>query len=207
MIASYLQPIALLEMSLTCSVVLITLLQKLSSKEIPFAIRLVLLLLLANLFFWPLGMSFELPLSAYVRGVTGDLSIVTLLLLWSSMLPSVKKTSLGFKVPLALIAIVFYPLALGFGMMDPYAWGYGSIGLLIAVVLFAIICGLAGWTKGVWILSFAIIAWAAHWHESANLWDYLLDPFLAIWALFAIPNAIYLKRREKTQSGYLFRAG
>ena len=207
MIASYLQPIALLEMSLTCSVVLITLLQKLSSKEIPFAIRLVLLLLLANLFFWPLGMSLELPLSAYVRGVTGDLSIVTLLLLWSSMLPSVKKTSLGFKVPLALIAIAFYPLALGFGMMDPYAWGYGSIGLLIAVVLFAIICGLAGWTKGVWILSFAIIAWAAHWHESANLWDYLLDPFLAIWALFAIPNALYLKRREKTQSGYLFRAG
>ena len=207
MIASYLQPIALLEMSLTCSVVLITLLQKLSSKEIPFAIRLVLLLLLANLFFWPLGMSLELPLSAYVRGVTGDLSIVTLLLLWSSMLPSVKKTSLGFKVPLALIAIAFYPLALGFGMMDPYAWGYGSIGLLIAVVLFAIICGLAGWTKGVWILSFAIIAWAAHWHESANLWDYLLDPFLAIWALFAIPNAIYLKRCEKAQSGYLFRAG
>ena len=207
MIASYLQPIALLEMSLTCSVVLITLLQKLSSKEIPFAIRLVLLLLLANLFFWPLGMSLELPLSAYVRGVTGDLSIVTLLLLWSSMLPSVKKTSLGFKVPLALIAIAFYPLALGFGMMDPYAWGYGSIGLLIAVVLFAIICGLAGWTKGVWILSFAIIGWAAHWHESANLWDYLLDPFLAIWALFAIPNALYLKRREKTQSGYLFRAG
>lgn len=207
MIASYLQLIALLEMSLTCAVVLIALLQKLSSKEIPFAIRLVLALLLANLFFWPLGMSLELPLSAYVRGVIGDLSIVTLLLLWSSIFPSAKKTPLGFKVPLALIAIAFYPLALGFGMMDPYAWGYGSIGLLIAVVLFAIIFGLAGWTKGVWILSFAIIAWAAHWHESANLWDYLLDPFLAIWALFAIPNAIYLKRREKAQSGYLFRAG
>ncbi|MBU3587502.1 hypothetical protein ICN30_06625 [Polynucleobacter sp. 31A-FELB] len=207
MIASYLQPIALLEMSLTCVVVLIALLQKLSSKEIPFAVRIVLALLLTNLFFWPLGMSLELPLSAYVRGVTGDLSIVTLLLLWSSMLPSAKKTPLGFKVPLALIAIAFYPLALGFGMMDPYAWGYGSIGFLVAVVLFAIVCGLAGWTKGVWIFSFAIIAWAAHWHESANLWDYLLDPFLAIWALFAIPNAIYRKRREKMQSGYLFRAG
>ena len=152
-------------------------------------------------------MSLELPLSAYVRGVTGDLSIVTLLLLWSSMLPSAKKTPLGFKVPLALIAIAFYPLALGFGMMDPYAWGYGSISFLVAVVLFAIVCGLAGWAKGVWILSFAIIAWAAHWHESASLWDYLLDPFLAIWALFAIPGAIYQKRREKAQSGYLFRAG
>lgn len=207
MMAAYLQTIALIEMSLTCAVVLTLLLQKLSSTEIPFSIRLLIVLFLANLFFWPLGMSLELPLSAYVRGVTGELSVVTMLLLWSSMLPQAKKTPLGFKVPLALISIVFYPLALGFGMLDPYVWGYGSIGFLGAVILFAIACGLAGWTKGVWIISLAIIAWVAHWHESANLWDYLLDPFLAIWALFAIPNAIYLQRREKAQSGYLFRAG
>lgn len=203
----YLQIIALFEMSLTCAVVLIILLQKVSSIEIPFAIRLVAVLLLGNLFFWPLGMSLELPLSGYVRGVTGELSVVTMLLLWGSILPTAKKTPLGFKVPLAVIAIAFYPLALGFGMVDPYAWGYGSIALLIAVILFAIGCGLAGWMKGVWIISFAIVAWAAHWHESTNLWDYLLDPFLAIWALLAILNAIYLKRREKAQSGYLFRAG
>lgn len=203
----YLQMIALLEMSLTCAVVLVVLLQKISSTEIPFAARLVAIFLLGNLFFWPLGMSMELPLAAYVRGVMGDLSIVSLLLLWSSVLPSVKKTPLAFKVSIAIVAVVFYPLALGFGMLDPYAWGYGSIGLLIAAILIAIVCGLAGWIKGVWVLSFAIIAWAAHWHESANLWDYLLDPFLALWAIFAIPNAIYLKRREKAQSGYLFRAG
>lgn len=203
----YLQSIALFEMSLTCAVVLIILLQKVSSIEIPSVIRLVAVLLLGNLFFWPLGMSLELPLSGYVRGVTGELSVVTMLLLWGSILPTAKKTPLGFKVPLAVIAIAFYPLALGFGMVDPYAWGYGSIALLIAVILFAIGCGLAGWMKGVWIISFAIIAWAAHWHESTNLWDYLLDPFLAIWALLAILNAIYLKRREKAQSGYLFRAG
>ena len=203
----YLQLIALLEMSLTCAVVLIILSQKMSSKEIPFAIRLLAVLLLVNLFFWPLGMSLELPLAAYVRAVTGELSIVTMLLLWSSMLPAAKKTPLGFKVVVALIAIAFYPLALGLGMLDPYAWGYGSIGFLIATIFFAIACGLAGWTKGVWILSIAIIAWTVHWHESANLWDYLLDPFLAIWALLAVPNMIYQKRRERAQSGYLFRAG
>ena len=207
MITPYLQLIALLEMSLTCAVVLVILAQKLSSIDIPFSVRLLAVLLLGNLFFWPPGMSMELPLAAYVRGVTGELSVVTMLLLWSSVIPSNQKTPLGFKVPLALIAIAFYPLALGLGMLDPYAWGYGSIGLLIAVILFAIICGIAGWIKGVWIISFAMIAWAAHWHESANLWDYLLDPFLAIWALIAIPKAIYLKRREKAQSGYLFRAG
>lgn len=207
MMTPYLQLIALVEMSLTCAVVLVILLQKLSSQEIPFVIRLVVVLLLANVFFWPLGMSLELPLSAYVRGVTGELSIVTTLLLWSALLSAAKKTPLGFKVAVLLIAVLFYPLALGLGMFDPYAWGYGSIGFLIATILFAIACGLAGWIKGVWILSFAIMAWAAHWHESANLWDYLLDPFLAIWALCTILRAVYLKRREKAQSGYLFRAG
>ena len=207
MINPYLQLIALLEMSLTCAVVLIYLLQKLFQMEIPFAARIALLLLLGNLFFWPLGLSLELPLAAYVRGVTGELSIVTMLLLWTGLLPSAKRTPWGFKVAVALIAIAFYPLALGFGMLDPYAWGYGSLGLLIGVIAFALLCGLAGWTKGVWILSLAIIAWAGHWHESANLWDYLLDPFLALWALFAIPHAMYCKRREKAQSGYLFRAG
>jgi hypothetical protein len=207
MMNPYLQLIALLEMSLTCAIVLTILSQKLSSKEIPFAIRALAVLLLVNLFFWPLGMSLELPLSAYVRGITGELSIVTMLLLWSSVLPSAKNIPPGFKVSVAVIAMVFYPLALGLGMLDPYAWGYGSIGLLIATIFFAVVCGLAGWTKGVWILSFAIIAWATHWHESSNLWDYLLDPFLAIWTLLAIPNAIYQKRRERAQSGHLFRTG
>lgn len=207
MMTPYLQTIALIEVSLTCAIFITIVLQKIFTKEMPFAIRVALALLLGNLFFWPIGMSLELPLAAYVRGVTGDLSIVSMLLLWASVLPATNKTPIGFKLSLALIAILFYPLALGFGMLDPYAWGYGSIGFLLAVILFAIICGLAGWTKGVWVISFALIAWATHWHESANLWDYLLDPFLAIWALFAIPSAIYRKRREKAQSGYLFRAG
>ncbi len=207
MITSYLQWIALIEMSITCAVVLAILIQKISSVEISLSARLLTVFLLANLFFWPLGMSMELPLSAYIRGVTGELSIVTMLLLWGSILPESNKTPLGFKVALALIAIVFYPLALGFGMFDPYGLGYGSIGFLAAVILFALICGLAGWLKGVWILSFAMIAWTVHWHESANLWDYLLDPFLAIWALFALSYAIYLKRSERARSGYLFRAG
>ncbi len=203
----YLQSIALIEMSITCAAVLVYLLQKLSQAEIPLAARIVLMVLLGNLFFWPLGMSLELPLAAYVRGVTGDLSMVTMLLLYGGLLPSAQKTPLGLKIALACIAIIFYPLSLGLGMLDPYAWGYGSLGLLMAVITFAVLCGLAGWTKGVWIVSLAVIAWAAHWHESANLWDYLMDPFLAIWASCAVPYFIYSKRRDKMQSGYLFRAG
>ena len=201
------QTFALIEMSITCSLILIWGIQKLSGQEFPFGAKAILLLILANLFFWPLGMSMELPLAAYVRGVVGDLSIVGTLLLWSTLLPVKKGTPLAFKFSVAIIALGFYPFALGLSMIDPYAWGYGSIAFFIVVLVFAVICGLAHWTKGVWIIGLAIIAWGVHWHESANLWDYLLDPFLAIWAIFGVLSAVLHKRREKARSGYLFRPG
>jgi hypothetical protein len=204
---TYMQTIALIEMSITCAMVLIWCFQKVLQTQMLLTVRLVLLLLLGNLFFWPLGLSLELPLAAYVRGVIGDLSIVSMLLLWGSILVSVKDVPMGVKIWIALLAIIFYPLALGFGMFDPYVWGYGSFGFLIAVVIFGLLCGLAGWVWGVWLISLAIMAWAAHWHESTNLWDYLLDPFLAVWSVCAIITFIYQRRRAKTQSGYLFRAG
>jgi hypothetical protein len=149
----------------------------------------------------------ELPLAAYVRGVVGDLSVLLTLLLWSSVLLPSRSAPISFKLAIALISLAFYPLDLGLGMIDPYAWGYGSIGLLAAVLLFALVCGLAGWMKGVWIIALAIIAWAAHWHESANLWDYVLDPLLAIWAFIALISVLRSRRREKARSGYLFRQG
>ena len=202
---SLMQILALVELSITCAVICVWLLQSFFSNTIPFAAKLVLVLLLGNIFFWPMGM--DLPLVAYVRGVTGDLSIVLTLLLWSSLLPSSKPAPIAFKFSLAIIAFCFYPFALGLGMIDPYAWGYGSISFLIAVLFFALVCGLANWSRGVWIIAIAIIAWAAHWHESANLWDYLLDPFLAIWALTTSMGMLYRKRRDKARSGYLFRPG
>lgn len=204
---AFMQTFALVEMSITCALVLIWLLQKVSPQDFPLALKVILLAALGSLFFWPLGFSLELPLAAYIRGMVGDLSVVTTLLLWSAVLFNAKPVPTAFKSVIVIIAIIFYPLALGLGMADPYAWGYASIPFLIAVLLLALICGLANWSRGVWIISIAIIAWAAHWHESANLWDYLLDPLLAIWAAAAIIATIHQKRKEKARSGYLFRAG
>ncbi|QKM64513.1 hypothetical protein DCO17_04240 [Polynucleobacter tropicus] len=201
------QIVALVEMSITCSALLILLFQAFARNGIPFFAKGLFVLIFANLFFWPLGISMELPLAAYIRGVTGDLSIVSTLLLWSALLPNHQATPTPIKWCIAIVAIIFYPFALGVSMFDPYAWGYGSIAFLIGVLIFALICGLAAWTKGVWIIGFAIIAWSFHWHESNNLWDYLLDPALAIWALFAALDGIRKQRKEKARSGYLFRPG
>ena len=201
----FMQALALIELSITCSVVCIWLLQKFSPNPFSFVKKLLLVLLIGNILFWPLGMN--LPLVAYVRGVTGDLSIVSTLLLWSSLHSSNKPVPIAFKFALVIVSLCFYPFALGIGMTDPYAWGYGSITFLGAVLLFALVCGLANWSKGVWIIAIAIIAWAFHWHESANLWDYLLDPFLALWALTTLIGLLHIRRADKARSGYLFRRG
>ena len=203
----WMQHLALIEMSITCGVALVWIAQAFSHKTLSYSVKWFMLIVLANLFFWPLGLGMALPLAAYVRGIIGDLSVVLTLLLWSSVLLPSRPIPVSFKFAVALISLIFYPLALGLGMFDPYAWGYGSLGMLIAVLLFAFIFGLIGWTKGVWIIALAIIAWAGHWHESANLWDYVLDPLLAIWAIAALVNVIHRKRRDKARSGYLFRPG
>ena len=201
----FMQIIALIELSISCAVVAVWILQKFSPNTFPLAVKVFLVLLIGSILFWPLGMS--LPLVAYVRGLTGDLSIVLTLLLWTSLLPANKPAPSVFKFALAIIALCFYPFALGLGMIDPYAWGYGSIPFLIAVLFFALVCGLANWTKGVWIIAIAILAWSVHWHESTNLWDYLLDPFLVIWAVYACIGMMYRRKRDKARSGYLFRPG
>jgi hypothetical protein len=203
----WMQNFALIEMAITCGVILVWLAQAFFDKPLSYPVKWCLLILLANLFFWPLGLGMALSLAAYVRGIVGDLSVVLTLLLWSSvMLPS-RPIPVSFTFAVSLIALIFYPLALGLGMFDPYAWGYGSLGMLIVVLLFALVFALLGWTKGVWIMALAIIAWAGHWHESTNLWDYVLDPLLAIWALSALVNVLHRKRRDKARSGYLFRPG
>ena len=205
--STFSQTIALAEMAISCGVVIIWLLQKFSQKAFPFFVKVILLLILFNLFFWQLGFALELPLAAYVRAVTGDLSIVATLLLWGVLLSSNQRSPLMFKFSVGLIALGFYPFALGFSMVDPYAWGYGSSVFLVMVLIFALICGLANWVKGVWLIGLAIIAWSVQWHESANLWDYLLDPFLAIWAIASVLGWVLHKRKQKARSGYLFRPG
>ena len=212
---SVMQILALIEIAISSAIVLACLTQavffKAEGRARLVALRVIVCFVLANLLFWPIFTLFsplELPLAAYVRGFTGELSITAMLLLWTAYFsPKAIHVPALMKVWIALVAIAFYPLALGIGMLDPYAWGYGSIALLVAVIATALIAWLAGSNRIAIILGLAILAWAAGWHESANLWDYILDPFLGLWAIGSLIRSAWRARAARAQSGYLFRKG
>jgi hypothetical protein len=142
----------------------------------------------------PIG---ALPLAAYVRSGFGDLSITTNVLLvmgifshLSGRRPVDRRQEIAIHGLIAVTALVFYPLALGFGPFDPYRLGYGSLWFLTGLLMLAL---------GVWAVRFylisicialAVIAHAMAWHESTNLWDYLLDPLVSIYAFVVVVTGI-----------------
>jgi hypothetical protein len=125
-----------------------------------------------------------------VRGFAGDLSITTVMLLaatcWgratgrAPIEPSSRALLMALVAPAAL---VLYPLSLGVGPLDPYASGYGSPVFLAALLAIA----LAAWYRRRYLIAMVILAasvgWLAGVYDSRNLWDYLLDPLLGIYAL------------------------
>ncbi len=152
----------------------------------PFLV-LVLGLLVA---LWPLG---TLPAAGYLRGIVGDLSVTTvLLLLWGLLRPiggwpsPAPRSLLALQVLVAAGGLLLYPLALGLGAPDPYRLGYASPGFLAALFLLALVAWLRGWNLVGVCLSLAVLAWAVGAGESRNLWDYLIDPLVSAYALGAL---------------------
>lgn len=141
-----------------------------------------------------------LPLAGYLRGATGDLSITTQVLLWSALLtPWLANVHIeagarrSLLILIAAAAVFFYPPALGLGMFDPYRIGYGDPLFVTALLLIALLAWFYKRQPITLCIALATLAWSLGWHESDNLWDYLLDPFLAIYALGAV--ALYAAKK------------
>ena len=132
-----------------------------------------------------------LPLAGYVRGMVGDLSITTMVLLWVALLqPCCAATELEHRDRLLMLvaaaALFLYPMTLGMSLYDPYRMGYGNA-VFVAVVL---VIASAAWLLRYFLialcLALATLAWSLGWYESTNLWDDLLDPLVAVYALGAL---------------------
>jgi hypothetical protein len=129
--------------------------------------------------------------AAFMRGMTGDLSITTLVLLalaslrsCSGTVPVAEQNRFAMLQAIAIAAILFYPFALGLGMFDPYRLGYGNPWFMVAMLGLAVWSALRYSTLLALCIALAVAAWSAGWYESTNVWDYLMDPWLAVYAIF-----------------------
>ncbi len=131
-----------------------------------------------------------LPLLAYVRGVLSDFSVTSVLIsvFWIAqslgVMTAVQRVEkqVTYAV-LVLGATLLYPTALGLGDWDAYRLGWGTPGLLMSLSLLALSSFLIGWRRLPLLISAAVAAWSVGFLESGNLWDYLIDPWLACVAI------------------------
>src|SRR5262249_39740885 len=121
-------------------------------------VRYAVLVAAAILLFVPLG---GLPVVAYVRGVTGDLSAATLALVAGALYFRLTgRTAFEPRDTTALLGAVaaaslfLYPFALGWTPFDPYALGYGSIVFVTALLATT----LGAWRAGLKLLVLVIVA-------------------------------------------------
>ncbi len=133
-----------------------------------------------------------IPVAGYARGIGGELSVTTLLLLASSIVALAGGPKLHDRGELETLAAFvlsgaafLYPMALGLTSFDPYALGYPD-GIRVFLLALAPVAFFA-WLRGRLLLLFAIVLALAAFRfellESRNLWDYLLEPWLTLYML------------------------
>jgi len=134
-----------------------------------------------------------LPLAGWLRGVIGDLSVTTLLLLGRFVLrpalqwgPLDGRTRVTIQALLVGAGLVLYPLTLGFSPWDPYRLGYGSPFLLAVLFVTALVALLSGRPFVAAALSLGVLCWSLGMSESRNLWDALMDPLVFVWAALGL---------------------
>ena len=138
----------------------------------------------------PVG-ALSLPVAAYVRGITSDLSVSLMALAALSLCGrlfglkpfDLREHKLVFLAA-SVAALFLYPLALGLGDWDAYRPGWGSAAMWASLFLVCVAGWLAGFRLLPLLIALALLAWTAQLLESNNLWDYLLDPWLAFIAIF-----------------------
>jgi hypothetical protein len=137
------------------------------------------------LLWFPVGEAY-LPVVAYIRGVSSDLSVTLLVLacvglcqrLFGVTAVASRDRTAGFCVVL-LAAVLLYPTALGWGDFDAYRLGWGSLVMLVVLLLLCVAFWLLSFRLLPVLIAAAMLAWVAGLMESTNLWDYLMDPWLA----------------------------
>lgn len=128
-----------------------------------------------------------LSLAEWLRGLLGDLSITSLLMLVLALRVNTDAMQYrNLKIFIALMALALFPFALGIGMFDPYRPGFGNPGFIAALLVISLSAYYLRQTYIALCITLAVLAWSVGWGESNNLWNYLIDPWVGIYALGSV---------------------
>ncbi len=137
------------------------------------------------------GISLALQLRTYI----GDLSVASLVLIgWATLSrfgipPAGAHDRLASLALFAGLAVLLYPAALGLSYADPYQLGFEPRPMLLVLgLLCAVLIVQRSWL-GALALVLATLAFALRLGASENYWDYLIDPYLALYSLGALLSA------------------
>lgn len=153
----------------------------------------------------------DVSLVLALKGLFADLSIttITLLVAWplhrAANLQPNKADTAWLCVVVLIFAMVLYPMALGIGNYDTYAIGFRPWVLLTLVA----VLGVLATQRQYWLSATTLaLVLGGYWFkvlDSQNLWDYLLDPILVIFAVtylirYAYPVRIWQRYRGTRHS-------
>ncbi len=93
----------------------------------------------------------------------------------------------------ATIGVLLYPTALGLGPFDPYAMGFANPLLPLLLSTAAAVVWWRGQRATAVVLLAVLGSWLLALGESQNLWDYLLDAWLWLYALGRLTAGILEK--------------
>lgn len=135
-----------------------------------------------------------LPLCAYLRGITDDLAITSLLwMAWAvqqrlrgGAACRVNEQRWQLAVCFSLMGLLLYPATLGLSDWDPYRLGYSPRPLLAAVGAIALCFWFWGNLFGAALLTAATALFLLGAKDSSNYWDYLVDPLLCLYCLLLL---------------------
>lgn len=129
-----------------------------------------------------------LSLGDYMRSYTGDLAITSSIWFAACTLCRLRgrdKLSENHKgqmaVCFAALALFLYPATLGLSYLDPYRLGFSPTPLLLAMAAVALWFWWRSNYLALTLVSGATLAFVLGIKDSANYWDYLIDPILAIY--------------------------
>lgn len=149
---------------------------------------------------------YGLPLAAYLRGVVGDFSITTIALLGCVLVEQLSgKVVLAptARVPvllaIALAGVVLYPAALGALPLDVYRYGYQPLVLLAVLLVLAVGAWRLRQPAAALLVLLAVAAFDFRLLESDNLWDYVLDGWITLYAWGWAAYGLWRRRPARMQ--------